>query len=302
MLTREAWNAFLKTLEEPPPNTVFILATTEPHKVMPTIVDRCQRFDFQRPSLEQIAEVVGRVGEPRGSRSRRAPWRDRPRRRGQLPRRARHPRPARLLRRQGGRDRRRARRPRGRRRRADPRRPPTRSPPATAGRRSRSASAWPLRPRRHAVRPRPARPPAPADRGANGGRGPRHVHASPGRTRSGCGPRRSRSPSWRWRSVDMIAKALADIREGDEPRMTRARLASRVLGRSWMLLGRLWRSGSRARVVALAGGAGVAGSDPAPARSSSGWRGQWAVASHILPGNPGPRPCARGRRRGCPSA
>jgi DNA polymerase-3 subunit gamma/tau len=61
MLTREAWNAFLKTLEEPPPNTAFILATTEPHKVMPTIVDRCQRFDFQRPSLEQIAEVIRRV-------------------------------------------------------------------------------------------------------------------------------------------------------------------------------------------------------------------------------------------------
>ncbi len=61
MLTREAWNAFLKTLEEPPPNTVFILATTEPHKVMATIVDRCQRFDFQRPSLEQIAEVIDRV-------------------------------------------------------------------------------------------------------------------------------------------------------------------------------------------------------------------------------------------------
>ena len=61
MLTREAWNAFLKTLEEPPPSTVFVLATTEPQKVMPTIVDRCQRFDFQRPSLEQIAEVVRRV-------------------------------------------------------------------------------------------------------------------------------------------------------------------------------------------------------------------------------------------------
>ena len=61
MLTREAWNAFLKTLEEPPPNTVFILATTEPHKVMPTIVDRCQRFDFQRPSLEQLVEVIRRV-------------------------------------------------------------------------------------------------------------------------------------------------------------------------------------------------------------------------------------------------
>jgi DNA polymerase-3 subunit gamma/tau len=63
MLTKEAWNAFLKTLEEPPPNTVFVLATTEPQKVMATIVDRCQRFDFQRPSLEQIAEVVHRVSD-----------------------------------------------------------------------------------------------------------------------------------------------------------------------------------------------------------------------------------------------
>jgi DNA polymerase-3 subunit gamma/tau len=61
MLTKEAWNAFLKTLEEPPPNTVFVLATTEAHKVMPTIADRCQRFDFQRPSLEQISEVLSRV-------------------------------------------------------------------------------------------------------------------------------------------------------------------------------------------------------------------------------------------------
>jgi len=61
MLTKEAWNAFLKTLEEPPPNTVFVLATTEAHKVMATIADRCQRFDFGRPSLDQIAEVVRRV-------------------------------------------------------------------------------------------------------------------------------------------------------------------------------------------------------------------------------------------------
>jgi DNA polymerase III subunit gamma/tau len=61
MLTKEAWNAFLKTLEEPPPHTVFVLATTESHKVMPTIADRCQRFDFQRPSLEQISEVLNRV-------------------------------------------------------------------------------------------------------------------------------------------------------------------------------------------------------------------------------------------------
>ena len=66
MLTKEAWNAFLKTLEEPPPNTVFILATTEPHRVMPTIADRCQRFDFQRPSLEQISEVLRRVADAEG--------------------------------------------------------------------------------------------------------------------------------------------------------------------------------------------------------------------------------------------
>jgi DNA polymerase III subunit gamma/tau len=66
MLTKEAWNAFLKTLEEPPPNTVFVLATTESHKVMATIADRCQRFDFQRPSLEQIDEVLTRVAAAEG--------------------------------------------------------------------------------------------------------------------------------------------------------------------------------------------------------------------------------------------
>ncbi|MCB0857791.1 MAG: DNA polymerase III subunit gamma/tau [Solirubrobacterales bacterium] len=66
MLTKEAWNAFLKTLEEPPPNTVFILATTEAHKVMPTIADRCQRFDFQRPSIEQLSEVLTRVSAAEG--------------------------------------------------------------------------------------------------------------------------------------------------------------------------------------------------------------------------------------------
>ena len=70
MLTKEAWNAFLKTLEEPPPNTVFVLATTESHKVMATIADRCQRFDFQRPSLEQISEVLERVAGGGGDRGR----------------------------------------------------------------------------------------------------------------------------------------------------------------------------------------------------------------------------------------
>jgi len=61
MLSPAAWNAFLKTLEEPPPHVVFVLATTEAHKVPATIVDRCHRFDFQRPSLEQIASVLRRV-------------------------------------------------------------------------------------------------------------------------------------------------------------------------------------------------------------------------------------------------
>jgi DNA polymerase-3 subunit gamma/tau len=61
MLTTQAWNAFLKTLEEPPAHVVFVLATTEAHKVPPTIVDRCHRFDFHRPSIEQIAGVLRRV-------------------------------------------------------------------------------------------------------------------------------------------------------------------------------------------------------------------------------------------------
>jgi DNA polymerase-3 subunit gamma/tau len=63
MLSTAAWNAFLKTLEEPPPNTVFVLATTEAQKVPATVVDRCHRFDFHRPSVEQIASVVRRVAQ-----------------------------------------------------------------------------------------------------------------------------------------------------------------------------------------------------------------------------------------------
>jgi DNA polymerase-3 subunit gamma/tau len=61
MLTTQAWNAFLKTLEEPPPSTIFVLATTEANKVLPTVVDRCHRFDFTRPTVEQLAAVVQRV-------------------------------------------------------------------------------------------------------------------------------------------------------------------------------------------------------------------------------------------------
>jgi DNA polymerase-3 subunit gamma/tau len=66
MLSTSAWNAFLKTLEEPPPNTIFVLATTEAHKVLPTIVDRCHRFDFRRPSLPEITTVLKRIAEAEG--------------------------------------------------------------------------------------------------------------------------------------------------------------------------------------------------------------------------------------------
>ena len=66
MLTPSAWNAFLKTLEEPPPNTVFVLATTEARKILPTVADRCHRFDFQRPSVVEVGEVVSRVAAAEG--------------------------------------------------------------------------------------------------------------------------------------------------------------------------------------------------------------------------------------------
>ena len=55
MLSQQAFNAFLKTLEEPPPYAIFILATTEKHKIIPTILSRCQIFDFKRI---QIASMV----------------------------------------------------------------------------------------------------------------------------------------------------------------------------------------------------------------------------------------------------
>ena len=66
MLSTDAWNALLKTLEEPPEHVVFILATTEPEKVLPTIHSRCQRFDFHPITLDEIAGhlrmVAGRSG------------------------------------------------------------------------------------------------------------------------------------------------------------------------------------------------------------------------------------------------
>ena len=66
MLSTPAWNAFLKKLEEPPPSTIFVLATTEAGKVLPTVVDRCHRFDFARPSVPQIAAVLRRVAGTEG--------------------------------------------------------------------------------------------------------------------------------------------------------------------------------------------------------------------------------------------
>jgi DNA polymerase III subunit gamma/tau len=63
MLSTAAWNAFLKTLEEPPPHTIFVLCTTEAQKVLPTVVDRCHRFDFTRPGADQIAAVLRRVAD-----------------------------------------------------------------------------------------------------------------------------------------------------------------------------------------------------------------------------------------------
>lgn len=56
MLSKQAFNALLKTLEEPPPYAIFIFATTEPHKVLPTILSRVQRFDFKRISVDEIVD------------------------------------------------------------------------------------------------------------------------------------------------------------------------------------------------------------------------------------------------------
>ncbi len=66
MLTKEAFNALLKTLEEPPANVKFFLATTEPHKVLPTIVSRCIRFDLARIPLEIIEQKLSKICSDRG--------------------------------------------------------------------------------------------------------------------------------------------------------------------------------------------------------------------------------------------
>ncbi len=66
MLTTEAFNALLKMLEEPPERVVFVLATTEKHKVPPTIISRCQSFDFRRPSIETLATKLGEISKAEG--------------------------------------------------------------------------------------------------------------------------------------------------------------------------------------------------------------------------------------------
>ncbi|MHA2620797.1 MAG: DNA polymerase III subunit gamma/tau [bacterium JZ-2024 1] len=66
MLSRSAFNALLKTLEEPPPFVVFILATTEPNKLPPTVISRCQRFDFARLNEEDFTALINRVIQNEG--------------------------------------------------------------------------------------------------------------------------------------------------------------------------------------------------------------------------------------------
>ena len=68
MLTTEAFNALLKTLEEPPPHVTFVMATTEPHKVPNTILSRCQRFDFKLGAALAIDRPPNRRFFSRGSR------------------------------------------------------------------------------------------------------------------------------------------------------------------------------------------------------------------------------------------
>jgi DNA polymerase III subunit gamma/tau len=66
MLTAEAFNALLKMLEEPPEHVVFVLATTEKHRVLPTIVSRCQAFDFRRPGVETLSRKLAEIAEAEG--------------------------------------------------------------------------------------------------------------------------------------------------------------------------------------------------------------------------------------------
>ncbi len=66
MLTEPAFNALLKTLEEPPPHVIFALVTTDPHKIPPTIASRCQRFDFKRIRLQAIVDRLAYIADQEG--------------------------------------------------------------------------------------------------------------------------------------------------------------------------------------------------------------------------------------------
>lgn len=66
MLSQSAFNAFLKTLEEPPKHAIFILATTEKHKIIPTILSRCQIFDFKRITVKDAAEYLKYIADNQG--------------------------------------------------------------------------------------------------------------------------------------------------------------------------------------------------------------------------------------------
>jgi DNA polymerase-3 subunit gamma/tau len=63
MLTTEAFNALLKTLEEPPPHAIFVMATTDVHKMLPTVLSRCQRFDFKRITTQQIVKHLDYIAQ-----------------------------------------------------------------------------------------------------------------------------------------------------------------------------------------------------------------------------------------------
>lgn len=69
MLSSQAFNAFLKTLEEPPPYAIFILATTEKHKIIPTILSRCQIFDFKRIQVEDAVNQLQHICEQEGKKA-----------------------------------------------------------------------------------------------------------------------------------------------------------------------------------------------------------------------------------------
>ncbi len=66
MLSTSAFNALLKTLEEPPPHLLFVFATTEPHKVLPTILSRCQRFEFKRMEIDDMVSQLRLISDKEG--------------------------------------------------------------------------------------------------------------------------------------------------------------------------------------------------------------------------------------------